>query len=877
MYQILNFNKLKWLVLCPLVFLLTACAYDNGSGIPTQTLPSPPPLSADIKKTDLGPASFVVDGVLSALRAVASGIGQVAVGIMKWFVQLSSSVNFTSGGQSCKVSANPIEPLVGCSLAMYGAIKWIPVAFITLFLAFYFIKYSLQGVFGRLVKVGIVEYSVRMILLLFVSSSLDWLLSFLTDISNQMFLLLLSSDFNTTGTGTSSGTISLPNLADGLTKLNDLFLIKQYDQDNIGFCLLLVTLCILLAIPMIGIGMFFFLRLLLFVFYLLMGPWICLAAMLEEVGGSVFMNYIMRLGKLAASILPPALILRLGLEYGKGLSTLNGGATPGALEFIFTLLVLFFIFFVGFILSFWMAGSGIKGAFSVGFSIAKVPFVMAGNRVSGAGQKVSSAAFKISGGRIGSKAPPPKRIGMTEDLLGQMGQRFSSLPLVGKGGNSSQSGALPPPANSLTEQSSSGRGGGNSSSGMLGSLALASAANSVMSSGDQRRFRTESAQLDAARATRGEMLAIRGLLETQQRQAEANNKSILLVMERLAAFSSPSSSSGQFPTSYAPVQSPASSPSPILMASAPPGYSSEVVYNVSSPSPAPILVNILPDGGVGPSTAGGSAVYQQHYNYTVNGLTPSAITSAPASASAVYSGAVPVSQVSGPSPSSSGIASHGQGQEHSYDTGFVNYMPPSAPAPEYFSVSGNNQSGSGMSAAPVSNVSVQGSVSQPVAREVFVSSPSPVSYYDPGSRSRQSKPSSPSPAPAPSYAPVVASVSQQVSSQPMVQSQQVDTSSLQAQLAQVSQGVQGLQTQIDRSNQSVQGLQSNVSQASQGLQGLQSQAQQSAQASPSPVSSSPSTPPTVVRLDEGRSISTRPYLSSSARRLIAPGARSSND
>src|SRR5438105_4803121 len=91
----LRLRTLATVLALTILSLAVAACGDYTTDAPA--IPPPPPanLGKTLNKTNFGPADFLVSGIADFLNSFASFLGQIGVGVLKWFISTAESLNLT--------------------------------------------------------------------------------------------------------------------------------------------------------------------------------------------------------------------------------------------------------------------------------------------------------------------------------------------------------------------------------------------------------------------------------------------------------------------------------------------------------------------------------------------------------------------------------------------------------------------------------------------------------------------------------------------------------------------------------------------------------------------------------------------------------------
>lgn len=506
-------NKLRfWLMpfIVGLAFLLTGCDYDSGGGTPT---PKAPPTLEKVTptKTDFGPAGFLVEGISNFLNSFTEFLGNIGVGVLKWFIYTTDSLNLTRGGdyrlcQIDKASFNPttpIDPLASCSIAVYDEIKYLPSALLGVVLVYFLTKYTFQGLFGS--RLSLTDFVSNLFLVVIISFNLDFIITLVIDVSSKLFLMILTIG---SSSSSGSGTEDITSIGQGLDKLATLFNIAPIHKQDLGIALVLVIICVPAVLALALIGVFFFTRVIFFLLYFLLGvP--AVAAKLTDETDFFFTGWYTGLLKLAASSLPLAVVLRLGLEVAK---VLEISAEIDPVQYIILMLVITLLFGAGGFYAFLVLRSEVRRG------------VATASRLGGV------VASKLSGGRPNRGSNRNSGSLKGASALSQPAGSAEALPPAGTSrGASARGGAtttsLPPPVTS-TNDAGSGSGRSGSRAPAASNLALTShMLTNAVSTGVSQAFTAQQARNDRiAGAVLNQLTSIRVTLDEMKVSMQQLNR-----------------------------------------------------------------------------------------------------------------------------------------------------------------------------------------------------------------------------------------------------------------------------------------------------------------------------------------------------------------
>lgn len=505
-----KFKRLRWLGLGLVAVVVSACG-DYQTAPPALPAPSTTTTTTPPTPTDLGAAGFLVDGIASILNSFASFLGQIGIGVLKWFISTVDSLNLTKGGayRQCQLNsfdvANPVDPLASCAISIYDQFKYLPAALLTLALMYFFFKYTFQGLFGNK-RYSVLDYGINVFLVAVLAFALDFIVTVVVDISSQLFLMILTLSA-TTATDPAA---TLPNISERLDKLTGLFDISKIHHNNLGVAIVLVAVCLPAMLSLLVIGVFLFLRVILFLIYFLMGVPAVTARLAEETTPFFEMWY-KGLLKLAVSSLPIAIVLRLAIEVAGVIQT--SSAEP--IQYIIMVLIITLLFLAGGLWSVYLirgelrgAISTVKGVKSAVGQLASRTFGQSGGSgawASGAGTPSSSRAASSPNPASDSRAAAgnaPKPTSASPSAFGPVGSA---------GGNPSGSGSSNGPA--LTPQ--------------LLASAISTGMTQAMQSQQARQERTAGAiltQMSAIRVGLDELKA--GLRHLNEQTSQASSQAL---------------------------------------------------------------------------------------------------------------------------------------------------------------------------------------------------------------------------------------------------------------------------------------------------------------------------------------------------------------
>jgi len=450
-----------------LSFLLTACSYDtagNSSGNPTPVT-APSFTGGKPQPTNLGAASFLVDGIAGFLNDLAKFIGQVGIGIFKWFITTAEGFDLTRSGnfRQCSISnlnlTNAADPLVGCAVSLFDQIKYLPAALLSFAFLYFALKYLFRGLVGGAVP-SFWDFVINVFVTTLFAFNLDFVITAIVDIFSKLFFFIVSYSPSPTSvsSGTAGGTATgTGELADGLDALAALFDISKIHNNNLAVAAVLVLVCLPAMLSLIIMAVFFFTRFILFLIYFILGVPAITARLFDETA-FFFGSWWKGLLKLAASSLPLAFVIKLGIAVSTALASSSSGGggggssstAPDPIFYIVSMLIITLIFLLGAAYAFWMLTSDLREAAQVATQVRERASGIV-ERFSGNGAGSSTTTTSTSrtatntaasaGGKGGTNQPQTQKTANNK-------QPSSSLPL-----------ALPAAAAST---SSSGAGSGGS-------------------------------------------------------------------------------------------------------------------------------------------------------------------------------------------------------------------------------------------------------------------------------------------------------------------------------------------------------------------------------------------------------------------------------